>query len=53
MNKKSDKYEGMIQCPVCKKEFLSNPSSIYKMKKGTKIVQLCSYTCWRKVGGDR
>jgi len=43
------KIRGIKKCPVCKKEFLYNPQSIYK-KKGSNIKYYCSYTCWRKDG---
>ena len=39
-------------CPVCGKEFLHNTQSIYKLNKGRRIKYYCSYTCWRKAGGD-
>lgn len=40
-------------CPICKKLFLLPPQSIYRLHKKGKIVDYCSYTCWRKAGGDR
>lgn len=40
-----------VKCPVCKKIFLHNPSSIYKMIVGGRTKYYCSYTCWRKAGG--
>lgn len=43
---------GMDRCPICKKEFLHNPMSIYKLSKGQRTRWYCSYTCWRKDGGD-
>ena len=46
----------MRKCPVCGKEFVYNKMSIYKItyKSGNsiKIKWCCSYTCWRKAGGD-
>lgn len=45
-------HEGMDRCPICKKEFLHNPTSIYKLVKGQRTRWYCSYTCWRKDGGD-
>lgn len=42
----------MDKCPICKKEFLHNPMSIYKLQKGKGYRWYCGYTCWRKDGGD-
>ena len=42
----------IIKCHVCKKSFIYNPMSIYKIPKNGKLKYMCSYTCWRKVGGD-
>lgn len=43
-------------CPICGKIFIVyNPRWLYKIKyknKGQKTKYLCSYTCWRKAGGD-
>ena len=49
------KYEfgEMRKCPTCKKEFIHNPQSIYKIVTNTKIKRYCSYTCWRKAGGGK
>ncbi len=44
------KINGIIKCPVCKKEFIKNGQSIYKGRRNTKVVYYCSYTCWRKDG---
>lgn len=44
----------MAKCPVCKKLFLYNSHSIYRLKgKGGTTKHYCSYTCWRKAGGDK
>lgn len=45
--------DGMVKCPICKKLFLYNPQSIYKLNKGGTKKNYCSYTCWRKAGGDK
>lgn len=49
-----DKYEPFksIICPICKKGFIYNRMSIYKLIKNGKLRFYCSYTCWRKDGGD-
>lgn len=52
---KCDTY-GMMKCPICKRLFLYNPQSIYKIHKSdknekSKIIYLCRYTCYRKAGG--
>lgn len=47
------KKNGMTTCPVCGKEFLHNSMSIYKLSKGGRTKYYCSYTCWRKAGGDK
>lgn len=52
MNSSSKKCSDMIKCPICKKMFLHNPQSIYKISSGSKVKRYCSYTCWRKAGGD-
>lgn len=44
---------GIVTCPICGKDFLHNPHSIYKLSRGKGIKYYCSYTCWRKAGGDR
>jgi hypothetical protein len=50
--KKIIRHDGMNICPICKREFLHNSMSIYKLEKNNKIRYYCSYTCWRKDGGD-
>jgi hypothetical protein len=52
LKKKIDK-RGIDICPICNKEFLHNAQSIYKLNKKNKIIHYCSYTCWRKAGGDK
>lgn len=39
-------------CPICKKKFINNGMSVYKLEEQGKIVRYCSYNCWRKAGGD-
>ena len=36
-----------IKCPHCKKNFIRNPQSVYKIVKNGKTIYLCSYTCYR------
>lgn len=43
-----------IKCPICKKMFIYNPMSIYKIQPTNRAKKwYCSYTCWRKAGGDK
>ena len=42
---------GMRECPICKKKFIFNSLSIYKLTIRGRIKYYCSYTCWRKAGG--
>lgn len=44
--------DGMTRCAKCKKLFLYNPQSIYRLNKGNECQHYCSYTCWRASGGD-
>lgn len=37
-----------MKCPECGKNFIPAPLHIYKMNGEV----YCSYTCWRKNGGD-
>lgn len=46
------KKNGTVKCPICGKEFLYNSQSIYKISVGSRTKAYCSYTCWRKDGGD-
>ena len=43
------------KCPICGKEFVHNPMSVYKIifnnSKTSKTKWYCGYTCWRKAGG--
>lgn len=46
--------KGYAKCATCKKLFWYNPQSIYKLNKGGGTTKnFCSYTCWRKAGGDK
>lgn len=40
------------KCPVCGKDFIRPSENIYKIVKNYKTIDYCSYTCWRKAGGD-
>ena len=44
--------DGMVKCSKCKKLFLYNPQSIYKLNGTNGAKHYCSYTCWRASGGD-
>ena len=39
----------IFKCPVCGKDFVHNPSSIYRLVIKQKINWYCSYTCYRNV----
>lgn len=52
MNSSSKKCSDMVKCATCKKMFYHNHTSIYKITSGSKTKRYCSYTCWRKAGGD-
>ena len=40
------------ECPICKREFIYNEMSIYKIITRTGITRwYCRYKCWRKAGG--
>lgn len=39
----------IIICPHCGKEFIKNPSSIYKLVIEGRTCRYCSYTCWMAV----
>lgn len=51
MKTPDNKVKNMVKCAECKKEFLYNPKSIYRIKSGGRFKHYCSYTCWRKAGG--
>jgi len=38
----------------CGKTFIPTPEWLYKLrrKQNSKAMYYCSYTCWRKAGGD-
>ena len=42
----------MKQCGRCGKMFIPAAEHLYKLHKGDKTKSYCSYTCWRKDGGD-
>ena len=50
--KSDDTHIATETCPICGKEFIFNGMSIYKLVKNHKTRWYCSYTCWRKDGGD-
>ena len=39
----------IVACPVCGKEFVYNPMSLYKMSVRGKTYRVCGYTCYRKI----
>ena len=42
----------MRQCFRCGKMFIPGSEHLYKLIKSGKTYYYCSYTCWRKDGGD-
>lgn len=36
----------------CGKKFVPTPEWLYKIRKGKEKGYYCSYTCYRKAGGD-
>lgn len=42
----------MRQCFRCGKMFIPAAEHLYKITKYGKTNYYCSYTCWRKDGGD-
>ena len=40
------------KCKVCGKEFILPAEPLYRLLKDKKRNWYCSYTCWRKDGGD-
>ena len=39
-------------CARCGKMFIPGAEHLYKIEKDKKVNNYCSYTCWRKDGGD-
>lgn len=42
----------MYQCKRCGKMFIPGAEHLYKIIKDGKTNYYCSYSCWRKDGGD-
>lgn len=42
----------MKECERCGKKFIPGSLHLYKLLKNGKTKYYCSYTCWRKCGGD-
>ena len=42
----------MKQCARCGKMFIPGAEHLYKLIRDNKTQYYCSYTCWRKDGGD-
>ena len=42
----------MEMCKRCGKMFIPAPQHLYKLVRNGKTYSYCSYTCWRKDGGD-
>lgn len=43
-------YEPLRTCPICEKRFIPTAQWLYKGERGP---YYCSYTCYRKAGGDQ
>lgn len=39
-------------CQRCGKMFIPGAEHLYKITKDKKVNYYCSYSCWRKDGGD-
>lgn len=39
-------------CGQCGKMFIPGREHLYKLLKSNKTKYYCSYSCWRKAGGD-
>lgn len=42
----------MRKCACCDKEFIPGKEHLYRLILQGKKLWFCSYTCWRKMGGD-
>lgn len=42
-------YLRLEKCPVCKKDFILQPNSIYKLDTKSGRKHYCGYNCYRKV----
>ena len=42
----------MKRCCRCGKMFIPGKEHLYKLIRNNKSCYYCSYTCWRKDGGD-
>lgn len=41
------------KCKICGKTFIPTYKYLYKLKdRNQKTIYYCSYTCWKKDGGD-
>lgn len=39
----------LVTCPCCKKEYIKNNSSIYKITYRSKLYRVCSYSCYHRL----
>ncbi len=39
----------LVTCPCCKKEYVRNNFSIYKITYRNKLYRVCSYSCYHKL----
>lgn len=37
---------GLVTCPCCKREYVKNSLSIYKITYKGKLYRVCSYSCY-------
>jgi len=42
----------VYECPICGKKFIPTANYLYKLRSIHGVKYYCSYTCWRKDGGD-
>lgn len=40
------------KCGICGKTIIATPEWLYKLLKKKTMIWYCSYTCYRKAGGD-
>lgn len=49
-------YDSLLpqrNCALCDKLIIINPRWVYKLRtEANRVVYYCSYTCYRKAGGD-
>lgn len=46
------RYISVKECEICNKKFVKTYNYMYKLYKNKRLTYYCSYTCYRKAGGD-